>query len=89
VPKPVDQHHRRAAVSIALDVNGAWPTGMRRRSASMGKKPGSRVVERRSACRIADKLVVQMAIGPAFASRPDDRFMTSERAALTVRTLHG
>jgi len=23
----VDQHHRRAAVSIALDVNGAWPDG--------------------------------------------------------------
>jgi len=77
-------------VSIALDVNGAWPDGNAEEIGVDGKE--TRVEGRRterSACRIADKLVVQMAIGPAFASRPDDGFMTSERAALTVRTLHG
>jgi hypothetical protein len=53
-------------VPIALDVNGAWPDGNAEEIGVDGKETRVEVVERRSACRIADKLVVQMAMGPAF-----------------------
>ncbi len=66
----MDQHHRRAAVTVALDVHGARANGNAEEIGVDGRSPGRVVVEWRSACRIAGKVVVQGRLGQRFRVLP-------------------